>query len=133
VVDRYTSSRRVTSMRRTTLFILLISALTILSSAAVFADSATTTPATPGWLKASEVGSYASQVTADAQTLVGLSTDQLTTEMGPTSLISSDGQGGKLYFYQVSLEVASGGLNEADEWFDVDSTGKVISASVDVV
>lgn len=119
-------------MRRTTLFVLLISALALVASAATFADSMTTTPATPGWLKASETGAYLSQVVADAQSLVGLSVDQLTTEMGATSIISSNGNG-KTYFYQVSLESASGGLNEADEWFDVDSSGIVKDVSVNVV
>ena len=51
--------------------------------------------------------------------------------MGPTSLKSSDGSGGTNYFYEIHLATSPSGVNSADVWIDVDSSGKV--ASVDVM
>ena len=119
-------------MRRFRLVFIVVSALSLALSAAAFADTASTAPAAPGWLKADMTGAWPSQVSSDAQKLVGLNVDQLKADMGPTSLTSSDGNGGTEYFYQVMTENASGGPNEADEWIDVGSKGMVTNAIVNV-
>jgi len=121
-------SREDPSMRRFSFVFVVVSVLALALSAAAFADTATTAPATPGWLKAQMEGSGAALISSDAQKLVGASVDQLKTEMGPSSVTSSDGRGGTYYFYQV--DTASDGPNVADEWFDVDSSGKVVNAIV---
>jgi hypothetical protein len=122
-------SRRIASMKRSRVVFILVSALSVLLGAAVYADTAAT-PASPGWLKANMEGEYAAQVTSDAQKLVGVSVDQLMNEMGSTALKSSDGSGGTEYYYEVQL-ASEPGANEAQVYIDVDSSGKVVKVSVD--
>jgi hypothetical protein len=118
-------------MKRSTMAFFLISALSVALAGAVYADTSAAAPAGPaGWLKGNMTGEYAAQVTSDAQKLVGVGVDQLMNEMGSTKLESSDGKGGTEYFYEIQLANAPGGPNEADVWIDVDSSGKVVNATV---
>jgi hypothetical protein len=117
-------------MKRSRVVFILVSALSVLLGAAVYADTAAT-PASPGWLKANMEGEYAAQVTSDAQKLVGVSVDQLMNEMGSTALKSSDGSGGTEYYYEIHLAAAPGGPTNAQVFIDVDSSGKVAKVSVD--
>jgi hypothetical protein len=119
-------------MKRSTAAFVIVSALSVLLAAAVYADSNVATSDAPqGWLKANMVGSYAATVSMDAQKLIGASVDQLTNEMGSTALTASDGKGGTEYYYEIELASAPGGSNAATVWIDVDSSGKVVSVSVD--
>ena len=119
-------------MRRFSYALVVVSILSLALSAAAFADTATAAPATPGWLKAQMDGAWPAQITSDAQKLVGASVDQLKTDMGPTSLVSTDGHGGTYYFYRVDATSVPGGQNVMYEWFDVDSSGKVANAIVNL-
>ena len=117
-------------MRRSTLFFLAAAAFLAVVSFGAFADNNIATTQSPGWMKAQMVGSYASDVTNDAQKLVGLSADQLVTDMGPTALTASDGKGGTEYFYSIDTDRTMSGVSVSDLWVDVDSSGKVTSASL---
>jgi hypothetical protein len=119
-------------MRRFRFAFVVVSVFSVLVSAAAFADSMGAAPAASGWLKADMIGAWPSQISMDAQKVVGQNADQLKTDMGPTSLMTPDGHGGTYYFYSVQTESASGGPNAADEWFDVASNGTVTGAVVNV-
>jgi len=110
-------------MRRSVLALVVVSALSILASAAVYADSMSGQNS-PGWLKASMDGAWGGAISAAAQKEVGMTLDQLKADMGPTSLTESDGSGGTYYLYRVDI-AAPNGWNVQNLWFDVDSSGKV--------
>ena len=112
-------------MRRPVLALVIVSALSILASAAVYADSMAGQNS-PGWLKATMEGVAPSMIPADAQKEMGVTLDQLKMDMGPTSLTSSDGQGGTEYYYRVEGISAGGGLTGVEQYYDVDSSGKVL-------
>jgi hypothetical protein len=115
-------------MKRSIIAFLFVSALSVMLAAAVYADTGTAAP--QGWFQAQLVGEQAAQVAADAQKLIGVSADQMISEMGPTSLKSSDGSGGTNYFYEIHLATSPSGVNSADVWIDVDSSGKVSAVDV---
>ncbi len=111
-------------MRRSVLALVVVSAISILASGAVFAD-AMAGQTQQGWLKATMEGSWPGAIVNDAQKEMGVSLDQLKTDMGPTSLTKADGSGGTYYYYRVDI-AGSNGPNMEGLWFDVDSSGKVV-------
>jgi hypothetical protein len=133
-------------MRRSRLVFIAVSVLSVVLSAAAYADTMATTPASSdianavnmvldqskpqGWLAMHQSNETFSQVSSDAQALVGATVAQLTQEMGTPGPTASDGKGGTLYFYDVSLNYIIGGAPVADEWFDVSPDGKVLRATV---
>ena len=114
-------------MKRSVLALVVVSALSLLVSAAVYADMAGAQNQT-GWMKATMEGAWQGAITADAQKEIGVTLDQLKSDMGPTSLTMSDGNGGTYYYYRVDI-AGSNGPNVEQLWFDVDSSGKVVKIS----
>jgi len=115
-------------MRRLTLAFLVVSALLFTAAGAAFADMAgAQQPQSKGWMNYSMEGALPQTISADARTLVGDTLDQLQMALGPTSLTSSDGHGGTYYLYQVEAAPARNSETTVAEWYDVDSTGKVVN------
>lgn len=118
-------------MRRSMLTLVVVSAISILASGAVFAD-AMASQTQPGWLKSQMEGVSPSMIPSQAQKEVGVTLDQLKIDMGPTSITQSDGNGGTDYYYKVEGINAGGGLNGIEQWFDVNPSGKVIKVTTAV-
>ena len=116
-------------MRRSILGFAILAVFSVFLTAAVYADTGTTKQ-TAGWLYADMVGTHMPTIQSDVQGLVGATKDTLMSDLGPSSVMSSDGSGGTDYFYIVPMAGTLGGPNQAELWADVDSTGKVLKVNI---
>jgi len=136
-------------MKRFALAIGIVSALSIVLATAAFADTnsdlanavkAVLDQSKPaGWLADAQVGEQPTQISTDAQELIGQSVDMLTKEMGSAQTMS-DGKGGTWYYYRIDLHNVVDSMyttpnystpnHTAFEWFDVGSDGKVANDAI---